>query len=185
MEKAEFRILVFDDVESIRAAVSKLLGARGYQVNGVSSVRELLRALQGPPFNVIFLDILLPKDLRIRAVSTLFQEMFPDVSFPEEEVMTDFNLTHESRVSGRYLLPLVKAVSPASQVIMLSGDVGAGMSIEDEAQYLKKYGALETFQKNSEDPRFSTDHENLMSLDRELTPYLDDLFQRVAADLRG
>jgi CheY-like chemotaxis protein len=176
MERFDFRVLVVDDVITVRAEIEQLLAEHGYQVSGVGSVREVLKALQGSAFNTVCLDIQLANDINIEDTFALFHGMFPDVDFPHEEVLRDFNLTSESWANGRYLLPLIKAVSPTTEVIMLSNAVGSP-SLEEDYHYLRKHGALEVFQKYSEDIIFHSDPTNLKSLDSDLAPYLEKLFK--------
>jgi len=67
---------------------------------------------------------------------------------------------------------MVKAVAPATQVIMLTGthhDI-------DQEQYMRKWCARATVQKLSEDIDFS-EQENVVGLDEELLGHLDDICQ--------
>ncbi|MBI4241209.1 MAG: response regulator [Candidatus Rokubacteria bacterium] len=55
------RILVVDDEATVRQAFQAALQAKGYEVALASDGREALRIIRGESFDLIFLDILLPK----------------------------------------------------------------------------------------------------------------------------
>jgi excisionase family DNA binding protein len=54
------RVLVVDDDPSVREALGAALQAKGYEVVLASDGREALRGIRQEPFDLIFLDILLP-----------------------------------------------------------------------------------------------------------------------------
>lgn len=57
---APTRILVVDDEETIRLALSRFLRTRGYEVRAASSASEALEALHDGPFSAMLCDVRMP-----------------------------------------------------------------------------------------------------------------------------
>ncbi|NJN64325.1 MAG: response regulator [Acidobacteria bacterium] len=55
------RILVVDDEEAIRFYLTLLLEDRGYSIKAVADADEALRAMDDEPFDLVCLDIMMPR----------------------------------------------------------------------------------------------------------------------------
>ncbi len=55
-----YRILVVDDEDSVRSALTRYLSARGYSVGEAANGEEALRALQAEPYSLMLLDVRMP-----------------------------------------------------------------------------------------------------------------------------
>lgn len=58
--RAEVRVLVVEDDESIQRLIGVLIQARGYEVTSVSSGNEALECVASWPPDVVLLDLMLP-----------------------------------------------------------------------------------------------------------------------------
>lgn len=65
------RILVADDEVVIRALFKRILEAKGYQVVTVGSGSEAIDEIKTKPFDVIFLDIVMPVIGGLKACQTI------------------------------------------------------------------------------------------------------------------
>ena len=54
------RVLVVDDEYGIRSGVDQILELEGYEVEEAETGEEALRALDGPPFDIVLIDYRLP-----------------------------------------------------------------------------------------------------------------------------
>lgn len=166
--KKKNRILVLDDVAAVRDLVIDFLSEDGYEAQGIGTAEELLRELREASVAAVLLDLQLDGDRSISEVYTILQENFPGVFFPHEEVLEELCVDDDDVVSGRYLLPMIKAVSPTTKVIVLTG---AWEGIDDNA-FLKKWGAHIALQKLAPDSAFQTTR--VSGLGPELLKFLRD-----------
>ncbi len=166
-------VLFLDDAVEVREAVGDFLVEAGYQVKYVSDAEQALQALKANPYFAMLLDIDLgPESPSVGQLLAAFENLFPEVDFDPEAVLSDLGLNRESGVNGKMVLPMVKAVAPTTEVIMLTGtyhDI-------DQEQYMRKWGARATVQKLSEDVDFSKE-DNVVGLDEELLGHLDEIRQ--------
>ena len=167
--KKRSRILVLDDVAAVRNLVIDFLREEGYEPYGVATSEELLREL-GSHNDVaaVLLDLQLDGDRSIHEVHKQLEATFPGVLFPHEKVLDDLGADDDDAVSGRYLLPMIKAISPATKVIVLTG---AWEGVDDNA-FLEKWGAHIAVQKMAPDSAFQAT--KVPGLSRELLQRLDE-----------
>ena len=55
------RILVVDDERSISDALGMILSQLGHQVDSAKSIKQATELLKGPPYDLIFMDLRLPR----------------------------------------------------------------------------------------------------------------------------
>ena len=60
VERGAKRILVLDDEDGVRAALSRFLRGRGYEVEGAASVGEALASIRRTRFALVLCDVCLP-----------------------------------------------------------------------------------------------------------------------------
>jgi len=72
------RILVVDDEEIVIRSCLRILGAGGYQVEAVASGREALQKIDEAPFDVLLLDIMMPKMDGLEVLQKV-KESHPDI----------------------------------------------------------------------------------------------------------
>ncbi len=164
--------LMLDDVEAVGDLISRRLTESGYPTEAVTTPGALLNAIADRDYRIVFLDLELRTGTSIRETRHLIQELFPEVILPHEAVLDELNEAEDAEVTGNYLLPMIKAVKPATQVIILTG-VGLGMA---ETHYLRKWQAYDTVQKLSEDPEFTESSDNVIGLVEELLGLLSELY---------
>jgi CheY-like chemotaxis protein len=161
------RILVMDDAPEVRHTVKSFLATDGYTADEAGTVRELLERLTEREYDLVFLDILLEHDVSIGETHSLTREYFPHVTMPHDEILDDLALSSHSPASGLYLLPVIKAVSPQTRVIMLTA-TWEGAPVE---QSLRKWGSEVTVLKCGEDRDF-TPTNDLYGLGAELRGFV-------------
>src|SRR5436309_4882252 len=71
-------ILVVDDEAGVRASLTGILGDEGYQVEAVDSGEAALAILEGRPFDLLLLDVWLPKMDGLETLSRV-RSLDPDV----------------------------------------------------------------------------------------------------------
>ena len=77
------RILVVEDEEAIRHVLSTFLTEMHCEVHEAGSVEEALPLLEGPPFSLALLDIVLPGMTGLEMLKTL-KEASPDTDHDDE-----------------------------------------------------------------------------------------------------
>jgi len=92
------KILIVDNEESFRSHLIHLFERKGYEVVGAKDASETLWLAEQHPFDVIFLDIILPDMDGIEVLQNL-KEIHPDV----QVVMMTGNATIESAITSMKL----------------------------------------------------------------------------------
>ena len=72
------RILVVDDEEVVVRSCLRILGASGHQVESVSSGGDALRRVEQVPFDLLILDIMMPKIDGLEVLQRV-KESHPDI----------------------------------------------------------------------------------------------------------
>jgi CheY-like chemotaxis protein len=164
------RVLVLDDLVPVREKMKEFLQPEGYLVRGVGTAAELLRALKEEQYGAAILDIELDQNETIGETYRLYQNLFPGLEFPHQAVLRELYQAPDAPVSGSYLLPMIKTVSPGIGVIMMTG---TWARIEDE-HFFGKWGSF-IVQKAAEADEFAKAG-TLSGLDKELIRFLREIF---------
>jgi CheY-like chemotaxis protein len=61
METKNTKILVIDDNKTIHELICRILGKKEYSIDYAKNGRDALEILRGEDFDIIFLDIIMPK----------------------------------------------------------------------------------------------------------------------------
>lgn len=94
------RVLVVDDEESIRVALSKFLRARGYEVKAVENGEEALAAVQGgDKFTLMLCDVRMPGLSGVELVP-LVLEIDPDLAVMMLTAVNDASTATEALAAG-------------------------------------------------------------------------------------
>jgi len=118
------RILIVDDDEMVRIAVSELLKPEGYEIDSVSSAKEALDKIEGEKYDLLVLDIIMPEmdglELcrRVRANKDLVEVPIIFLTAKSRE---------QDRINGMEAganLFLSKPISPAKLLELVSETIG-------------------------------------------------------------
>lgn len=182
LARHDFPILVADDVEEVRRAIQGFLTRGGFPVEGAETPVDLLHKLKEGRYSAVLLDIDLGDETSCEEAYDLCRELFPEVGFPHRRVLGELGLSPEDPASGFYLLPMVKAVAPGTDVLMLTGSWKGN---EDEG-FLSRYGSYLTIQKFAPDAAFAEPAEvdEVKSLDGDLCHWLDQLRKERSEEFR-
>jgi putative two-component system response regulator len=94
------RVLVVDDEESIRLALSKFLRARGYEVTSAENGHEALAAVQGgEKYSLMLCDVRMPGLSGVQLVP-LVLDIDPDLAVMMLTAVNDANTATEALASG-------------------------------------------------------------------------------------
>lgn len=72
-------ILIVDDDDGIRSLVSSFLEKHGFRVDAAADAREMRQKLQGRPYSLIVLDVMMPGEDGLSALRALQREGGPPV----------------------------------------------------------------------------------------------------------
>ena len=147
VDRADLRILLMDDAPEVRARLRGRLEAEGFAPREAGSAHELVDALRAGPADLVFLDIELRRDVSIAEAREAFEAAFPAAQVDHEGVLRDWGLDEGDGVSGKYLLPWIKAVYPDCRVVMVT-NMWEG---EGDERRLNQWGARLTVLKGGED----------------------------------
>jgi DNA-binding response OmpR family regulator len=118
------RILIVDDDEMVRMAISELLKPEGYEIDSVGSAKEALDKIEEEKYDLLLLDIIMPQmdglELcrRIRAKKDLAEVPIIFLTAKSRE---------QDRIEGMEAganLFLSKPISPAKLVEVVSETIG-------------------------------------------------------------
>lgn len=179
LARHDFSILVVDDVEEVRRAIEGFLTRGGFPAEGAETPVDLLHKLKEGRYSAVLLDIDLGDETSCEEVYDLCRELFPEAAFPHRRVLNELGLSSDDPASGFYLLPLVKAVAPGTEVLMLTG---SWRGDEDEG-FLSRYGSYLTIQKFAPDTAFA-DPAQVQDLEGDLHLWLDHLRKERSEVLR-
>ncbi len=171
--RKDCRILLLDDVDEARKTIHDFLTEAGFGVKSVELSSELLHALSRDTYNTVVLDIQLGDESTIGETLELFEQLFPQTTFPHAAVTADLGVTADDSVSGRYLLPMIKSIAPKTEVIVLTG----AWEGSDDEHFLRTWGRYSTVQKMAPDESFG-DKKKVAGLDKELVQLLDEICDR-------
>jgi CheY-like chemotaxis protein len=180
LARQDFPILVADDVEEVRRTIEGFLTRGGFPADGAETPIDLLHKLKEGHYSAVLLDIDLGDETSCEEAYDLCRELFPEASFPYRRVLNELGLSPDDPASGFYLLPMVKAVAPSTDVLMLTG---SWRGDEDEG-FLKRYGSYLTIQKLAPDATFAEPTE-VKDLDEDLCRWLDQLRKERSEELRA
>jgi CheY-like chemotaxis protein len=165
-------IIILDDVADVRQLLTEFLEEAGFEVVAVATAEELLKELRDAPVAVACLDLQLRHDRTVADTLSTFKELFPGVDLPDDEVRADWGLSSKSEVTGAYLLPMVKRVSPETEVLMVTSNW-----VETDEGLLQKWGSYVTIQKCAPDTAFKN-HNKVFGLDDELVTFINQVLER-------
>jgi DNA-binding response OmpR family regulator len=118
------RILIVDDDEMVRIALSELLKPEGYEIDSVGSAKEALDKLEEEKYDLLVLDIIMPQmdglELcrRVRAMKDLVEVPI---------ILLTAKTREQDRIDGMEAganLFLSKPISPAKLVEVVSETIG-------------------------------------------------------------
>jgi CheY-like chemotaxis protein len=178
--KEGLKIILLDDVREVRQLFDEILSSSGSVVRSVATTEDLLYALRAEQFDVAVLDILLSDDDKtIGETLDLARKLFPEQmgAFQHERVVAELAATVKEAVSGRYILPMLKAISPQTEVIMMTSTLDG---IEEDDGYFRRWGAFAAIAKY--DARFDS-REELLGLDHELVDSLREIRRKKEANV--
>ncbi len=159
-------IIVLDDVADVRQLLTEFLGEAGFAATAVATSRELLERLADRRFAVACVDLLLARDQSCVQTLAAFQWLFPHLDFPDEAVRADWGLRLMDETTGGYLLPMIKAISPGTEVVMVTSNWQ-----ETNEGVLRKWGSYVTVQKGAPDSAFRN-RNRVFGLDNELVGFI-------------
>ena len=178
LARHDFPILVADDVEEVRLAIEGFLTRSGFPADGAETPIDLLHKLKEGRYSAVLLDIDLGDETSCEEAYDLCRELFPEVPFPHRRILNERGLSPDDPASGFYLLPMVKAVAPSTDVLMLTG-FSPG---EEDEGFLRLYGSYTTIPKL--DAAFGEPSEP-KGLDKDLDHWLDRLRKERSEELRA
>jgi CheY-like chemotaxis protein len=149
VKREDLSVLVVDDVKEVREAVEGYLTSGGFSADVAESAVDLLYKLRDNSYAVVLLDIELGSTSSCERVYDLCRKLFPHISFAHRKVLASLGFTEESPASGTYLLPMVKAIAPGTEVVMLSGTWR-----EEDGPLLSQLGAYTIVPKDAPDSAF-------------------------------
>src|SRR5689334_25227409 len=104
-QSAPSRILIADDEQPIRELLTNSLSSKGYAVDSAADGAEALEQLQKQQFDLVLLDIWMPRKSGLDVLSELHKQPSP----PRVIVMTADNtpetLLHAIREEAYYCIP--------------------------------------------------------------------------------
>ena len=160
-------VVVLDDDTAVRRVLVQFLQEADIPAVAVSTAAELLTTLRDRKYAVACLDIKLRNDRTVGETFATFRELYPQLQFPDDEVREDFGLRGEDEVTGEYLLPMVKRISPRTEVVMVTSN----WSGETEEGMLQKWQSYVTILKGTDDSAFGTGSRQF-GLDDELISFV-------------
>lgn len=167
MEKRRsLKVILLDDVKEVRQLIAEFLTPHDITVRTAGNSADLLHALRAERFDAALLDIHLSEGT-IGEAYDLFLELFPGTELRQAEILADLAATPEDLVSGKYILPMLKAISPKTEAIMLTSTWDG---LEDEG-FLRKWGSYTTVLKLAPDSSFES-RDDVMDLGDELIGFL-------------
>jgi CheY-like chemotaxis protein len=119
MSPDPFRVLVTDDLQSVRDTVGDHLRSHGYFVETVGAVRGFLDALEGPRFDALVMDVMLDGKMTNQEVLDIFHKRWPGVYADEDLIFFELGLRPRRRARGD-LLAVLGRLRWGSGVVMLT-----------------------------------------------------------------